>query len=141
MRVRRVEDDEGFRFDQAVFIGLTDHGGFEHGGVGGQRRFDFEGGNPDAADFEHVVGAAAIGEIAVVALAVLVAASGPGAEKGVAALFTVVPVIRGAGRAVDVQLAEFAFWHRLAVFIEQADFIARHRLAGSAVADGAGPVR
>ena len=86
------QHDISLGLDQPVLVGLPDHRGFEHRRVGSKRRLDFERRDPDAADLEHVVAAAAVGEIAVVALDVLVAAARPGPEKGVAAFFAVVPV-------------------------------------------------
>ena len=77
-----------------AIIGVADHRGFEHGVVGRQRRLDLERRDPDAADLHHVVGASAIGVVAVGVADILVAASGPGAEEGRARALAIVPSIR-----------------------------------------------
>src|SRR4029450_11346097 len=68
-RLRRIgaQHHEGFWFYQPVIVALTHHRGFEHRLVRGKRGFNFEGGHPDAAHLEHIVGAAAVGEISVLA--------------------------------------------------------------------------
>ncbi len=53
----------------------------------------------------------------------------------------VVPIHRGRGRPAHLQFAEFAGLDRGAVVADEADIIARHRLAGGAVAHVAAAVR
>ena len=119
---------------------MADHGGFEYRVVRDERGLDFGGRDPDAGDFQHVVGAAAIGVEAVRVLAVLIAAARPLADEGGAALGAVVPVKVGGGRALDQQLAQLALLHFAALLVDQFQLVARHRLAGGAVAEFARPV-
>src|ERR1700680_3240446 len=98
-----------------------------------QRGLHLEGRDIDAADLEHVVGAAAIGEIASGVLDILVAAAGPGPEKSLARALALVPVEGGAGRSGDLKLANFAGRRGRAVVPDQPNLVAWHRLAGGAV--------
>jgi hypothetical protein len=109
--------------------------------VGGEGGFDLERGHPNTAYLEHVVGAAAVGEVAVLTLDVFVAALCPRAEEGVPAFLAVVPIKRGAGGAGDLQFADVSFGDCFAVVVYQADVIAGNRLTRSAVAHIARPVR
>src|SRR5712671_3367012 len=105
-----------------------------------QRALDLERRDIDAADLEHVIGAAAIGEVAVFALDVFVAAARPLAEEGRPAALAVVPVEGGAGRPGDLELADLTRLDRQPRLIDEADGIARNRLPRRAVTHGAGPV-
>src|SRR6185369_5799788 len=116
-------------------------GGFENALMREQRALDLEGRDIDAADLEHVVGASAIGEIAVLAFDVFVAAARPLAEEGRAAALAIVPVEGGAGRAGDLELADLARLDRRSRLVDEADAITGNRLPGRAVAHRAGPVR
>src|SRR4029077_17420902 len=85
--------NECFGFDEPIFVGVTNDGGFEHCGVRREGRFDFKRRNPDAAYFQHVIAPPAVSEISVFTLDIFVATSGPGAEESVAAFVAVVPII------------------------------------------------
>src|SRR5690606_27630267 len=88
----------------------------------------------DAAHLEHVVAAAAVGVVAVLAAGVLVAAAGPFAGEGVLGLAAAVPVHQGGAGPVDLQLADLAGAAFAAVVADDAQLVTRHRLAGGAVA-------
>ena len=57
-RKARLQHDEGLRLDQLVLVLLADHRRFEHRLVRHQRGLDLERRDPDAAHLEHVVGTA-----------------------------------------------------------------------------------
>lgn len=103
-----AQHDEGFRLDQAVGILLADHRGFQHGLVRGERRFHFERRYPHAADFEHVVGTAAVMVIAVAVAKILVAGEGPFAGKDAPALDALIPITFAGGGAAHDEFADFA---------------------------------
>jgi hypothetical protein len=91
-----------------------------------ERRLHFHRRDVDAAHLEHVVGAPAVGVVAVLVEAVLVAASRPRPLEGVLGLLALVPVHERGGRPADLQLAKLpGLRDEPALFIEQAHFIAR----------------
>ena len=141
LRADVLQHDKGLGLDQPVGVGVADHRGFEHRGVGDQRLLDLERRHPDAADLEHVVAAAAIAVIAVGVAGVGVAGMGPLAAKGAARLVALVPIAVGGAGAAHDQLAGLAVGDVVAVIVEDAQLVARHRLAGAAVADVVRPVR
>jgi hypothetical protein len=55
-----LEHDKRFGFEEPLLILGWNYRGFEHIGMARQSSFNFERRNPDAADFEHVIGAAAV---------------------------------------------------------------------------------
>src|SRR6202171_781881 len=114
---------------------MADDRCFEHGSVSGERRFDFERRDVDAADLEHVVGAAAIGVIAVAIDGVFVPALGPRPEKGGEASRPIVPVVGRAGGAADLQLADLAGSSIVAGLVDDTKRVSGHRLARGAVAN------
>src|SRR5204863_6622788 len=90
----------------------------------------------------HVVGAAAVGVVAILVEAVLVAAAGPWALERALGLLALVPVQDRRGRAADLELAELAgLGDDVARLVDQAHLVAGHGLAGGAVAHVAGTVR
>src|SRR5262244_477413 len=100
------EDDEGLGLDEAVRVLVAHHRRLEHGGVADERVLHLHGRDPDAADLEHVVGAAAVPEEAVRVLVILVARLYPVTEEGGFGLFVLIPVV-GHGRvALDAQVAD-----------------------------------
>ena len=107
-----LQHDEGHRLHQPVGVLAPDHRRFLHGVVGDQRGLDLEGADPDAADLEHVVGAALVAVEALGIAEVLVAGARPFALEGAARLRALVPVALGGGRAADQQLAGLAIRRR-----------------------------
>ena len=100
----------------------------------GQSGLDFEGGDIDAADFEHVIAAARIGVAAVGVLDILVTALDPDALEGFIRFGAVAPIHQRCAGALDVKVADFARRYRLTVLVAQLDAVARHWPAGAAVA-------
>src|SRR6266508_1749853 len=90
--VAGAEEHERLGLDEVVGVGGADDGGFEDRRVRRQRRLDLDGGDPDATDLEHVVGAATVDVVAVAVAAVAVAGGGPGAVEGGEAALALVPV-------------------------------------------------
>ena len=89
-----------------------------------QRVFDFRGADPDAADLQHVVGAAGKPEEAVLVLPVLVAGPDPVAGNRVLRLFVPVPVKRTRRVALDQQIADLARRDRAAVLVDEPRLVA-----------------
>ena len=105
---------KALRLHQAVAVLPADHGGLQHGRVLDERALDLDRRDPDAADLQHVVGAAGVPEVAVGVLVVLVAGLDPVAEERLLGLLVLVPVV-GHGRvALDAQVADLALRHRRA---------------------------
>src|SRR5207249_8970192 len=65
--------------------------GLEHRGMAHQRRLDLDRRDPDPADLQHVVSAAAVPEVAVLVLIVLVPRLDPRAEQRLLGLLVLVP--------------------------------------------------
>src|SRR4051812_26390585 len=135
-----LQYDIGLGLAELLLAFMPDDGGFQPRVVRDERRLDFRRRHPDTRDLQHVIGAAAVGVEAIRIDAVLVAALGPAADERAAALLAVVPVVGRRRRTGDLQLAEFALLHRIALLVDEAQLIARHRLAGRAVAQVAGPI-
>ena len=107
-----------------------------------QHALDLERRDIHAGHFQHVVAPAAVNEVAVVVLDIFVAGARPFAQERRARLLAVVPIHHRAGRAAHLQFAHLAArCDDLAVVVDQADIVARHRLAGGAVFHLAGAVR
>ena len=126
-----LEYDEGFWFDQAVFVLDRHDGGLEHFRVGNQCVFDLERRHPNAADLEHVVGAAAVGVNAIRTPQVFVTGAGPVTDERTA----LIPVADRGRFAAHQQLAHFIVGDVVTVFIDKSEVVAVDRHAGSAVFD------
>src|SRR6185437_15814282 len=92
------------------------------------------------ADLQHVVAAPRIDVVAVGVLRIFVAAARPVAEEGTAALRAIVPVGGGVRRSGDLQFTLHAAGDRVAGLIDDPQFVTRHRLAGSAIANVVGAI-
>ena len=88
-----------------------------------------------SADFEHVVGATAIPEIAFFVLVIFVSGGNPMALKYVFALLVLVPITGGCAIATDKQAADLTYGYVLPLFIDEAGLIARNYFARTARAD------
>src|SRR3989454_11998107 len=97
---------ERLRLDEPVGVLLADHRGLEHDRMAHERRLDLDRRDPDPADFQHVVRAAAVPEVAVLVLVVLVARLDPRAEERLFGLLVLVPVVRHRGVALDTEVAD-----------------------------------
>ena len=139
-RIAVAQHDEGLRLDQPVGVLLADHRGFQHRLVRRERGLDLERRHPHAAHLEHVVGAAAVVEIAVGVAHVFVAGIGPFAREGAPALGALVPVAFARRRPAHDQLADLAVGQLMPVLVDDPHVVAGHRLAGRAVAHVVGPV-
>src|SRR5579883_2997141 len=100
-----------------------------------QRLLHFERRHPEAADLEHVVGAAAIDEAAVGAAFVFVASARPMAFECRARLLALVPIAVRGGGAFDQKLADFAFRRLSPIFVDQPKFVPWNGDAGRSVGD------
>src|SRR5665647_2502180 len=136
----RLEYDKGLALGQALLVGDTNHGRFQHGGVLHQRGFDFKWRDIKTTDLEHVVTAAAVGTTAIRIAYVFIPTLGPHALKHFTRLFAIAPVQQGSTRPVDVEVTGLAVRHQMVGIITQLDLVTRHWPAGSAVAYLAGPV-
>ena len=135
-----LSTDVGFRLLKPVGVALGDYRSFEHRWMRDERLLDLEGRHPYAAHLEHVVGAPAVDEAAILAEHVFVARPRPFSLEGRAALVALVPIaVRGEApltRSSPISPAGDLFHAR-----RQAAAIAGHGNARCAVDDVAGPVR
>ena len=100
-----------------------------------QAVLDLDGRAPDAAHLQHVVAATFVDEVAVFILAIGVAGVQPAVHHRLGRLLGLVPVVPGGRLRLDPQPAALALGNGIAVLIQDAGLVARHRLAA-----GAGPV-
>src|SRR4029077_4943086 len=107
---------------------------FEDRFVADERGLDLGRRDVDSRHLQHVVGAPAVYEIAVLVLAVLVAAARPAAVEGAAALVAVVPVVRRARGPGDLQLTYLARLDRRPLLVDQTQLVPREGFPGGAVA-------
>src|SRR5204862_4359346 len=89
-------------------------------------RLDLDRRDPDPADFQHVVRAAAVPEVAILVLVVLVARLDPRAEERLFGLLVLVPVVRHRGVALDTEVADLALRHGAPLVVHDGELVARH---------------
>src|SRR5262249_53252108 len=106
-----------------------------------ERALDLERRDPDAADLEHVVGAARVSEEAVGVAHVAIAGARPRAVERREASLALVPVARARRWAAHPERALFAVAHRLAQVVQEFPVVAGAGLSRSAVAHVAVAVR
>src|SRR5262249_28904767 len=135
-----LQHDVGFGLQQTVVVLHGDDGRFHHRRMADERAFDLERRHPDPRNLEHVVGPALVGKEAVGVADILVPGAGPATLEGGTALFALVPVALRAGAAAHQHLANLAVADLLALFIDQADLVARYGFAGGAVFEGGGSI-
>src|SRR6202022_851689 len=135
-----LEDNEGFRPDQAVAVRLADDGGFEHGFMRDERGLDLERRHPHAIDLEHIIGAPAVMMVACMVADIFIPGIGPFAHERSPVLYALIPVAFRRRRAAHNELSDLACRQLVTVLIDDLDVIARHRLAGRSIADIAGTV-
>src|SRR5207253_34239 len=119
----------------------ADHGALRDRWMLEQHGLDLDRRDPQAADFDHVVGTALVPVEAVAVDAVAVAGEEPLAEDGALGLLVLGPVKREGAVAFDVQVAGITRRDRLALVVEDLQFVSRHRLAARARLDLVEPVR
>src|SRR6266542_2398445 len=140
-RVAILEHDEGLGLDEPVRVLVADHGGLEDRRMAHEGVLHLDRRDPDAPHLQHVVGAAAVPEVAVVVLVVLVARLDPVAKERGLGLLVLVPVI-GHGRvALDLQVADLALRHGPPLVVHDSCLVTRHRQPSRARPRLAGPVR
>src|SRR5579859_370151 len=105
---------------------------FQHLLVRNQRRLHLYRRNPLPADFEHVVRAPAVPEIAVLVLVIFVAGLNPGAENRILRALVLIPVLRAGAIAGDEEVTNLALRHLLALLVHNARLITRHERTGAA---------
>src|SRR5262245_2714074 len=135
---RLFEDHERLRLDEPIAVLTAHHRRLQHGGMAHQRRFHLDGRDPDAADLQHVIGASAVPEVAVLVLVILVARLDPCAEERLLGLVVLVPVVRHRGVAFDAQVADLAARDRPALVVDDRELVAGY---GQARRAGARPPR
>src|SRR5262249_31394011 len=98
-----LQNDEGLCFHKTFFILFSDDSGLEHSGMRGKRALDFEGRDPAAADFQHVIAAPAVGVIAIDIAHIAIAGARPRAQECFQAALTIPEISDGRRRAVYEQ--------------------------------------
>ncbi len=140
-RISALEHDERLWLDQLALVSVTDDSRLQYRVMCDQSRLDLGWRNIEATDLEHVVGAARIDIVPVFVTTVLVAALSPRPVERVPAALPVIPVILGACRPGNLQLADLALFCRASFIIDEPNLIPGNGLAGGAVAHVAGPIR
>ena len=131
-------DDEGPRLLQAVLL-VADDRALGHVGVRGEALLDLLRGDPDAADLEQVVGAAAVVEEAVGVAREEVAAHDHVARVGLHRLLARVPV-HERGVSPSIHSRPVSRRAARAVLVDHPALVARHELAERSGARRARPV-
>src|SRR5215510_1671914 len=121
-----LEDDEGLRLDQPIAVLTADHRRLQHRRVAHQRRLDLDRRDPDTADLQHVVRAAAVPEVALGVLVVLVACLDPRAEERLLGLVVLVPVVGHRRVALDAQVADLAARDAMPLVVDDRELVAGH---------------
>ena len=103
-------------------------------------RLHLGGGHPLPSDLEHVVGPAAVPVVAVGVPVVLIAAHEPLAAKGLPGPLVLVPVPGRDAVPSDEQIPDLSRGHIPSGLIDDADRVARNRLAAAPRPDPARPV-
>ena len=127
------QDHERFHDRAARFVGSADHRALHHARVLQQRAFHFGPRDVVTGRDDHVVGARLVPEISVVVEQVCVAGEVPAVLHVVA--LARVGEIPAAGGALHREPPDVARRQRLAVVVEDARDVARHRLARRARPD------
>ena len=91
-----------------------------------ERVLDFHRRHPDPTHLQHVVAPAAVPEIAVGVLVVLVACLDIVAEQRPPRLLLLVPVVRHDRVALDPEIADLPGRHRASVIVDDQGLVARH---------------
>src|ERR1700758_2466255 len=99
-----------------------------------ENALDFDGTNPDAAHFNHVVRASGIPEISLCILVILIPGAQPMAGNSLLRFFVLVPITGAGGIGFDEQIADLALSNRLIVVVD--DFGVE---AGNKFSAGTGP--
>src|SRR6516164_1759080 len=81
-----------------------------------ENALDFYGTHPNTADFQHVIRASGIPEVAVVVLIVFVTGANPMAFDGVLGLLVLVPVISADRVGLHDQIANLS-WRKLSIVV------------------------
>src|ERR1700730_15963290 len=105
-----------------------------------QNAFDFGGAQPEAVDFENVVGAAGVPEVAVFVLVVFVARAEPAAYKSLLGFFVFVPVAGTSRVSFDQEIANFVGRDGVSIFVDDFGFIARDDFSAGAGLGFAGAI-
>src|SRR5580698_6429879 len=102
---------------------------------------DFNRADPGSADFQHVIGAAAVPEVSVGILIIAVAGAKPIAGDGVFGFFVLVPIASARGVGLDDEVPHRSGRDGLIIFIDDAGFESWNDGAAGTRLHGAGTVR
>src|SRR5206468_11148856 len=85
---------------------------------------------PDAANLQHVVASAAVPEVTVLVLVVLVPGLDPGPEERFLRLLVAIPIVRHRRVPLHTKTPDLSTRHRIACLIDDDRLIAGDRRAG-----------
>src|SRR5258706_3512683 len=105
-----------------------------------QGAFDFGGAEPEAVDFEEIVGTAGRPQKSVFILTIFVAGAEPVVDEGVFCFFGLIPVAGAEGIALDPEVADLIGGDGLAGFVGDFRFESGKDFAAGAGFYFAGPV-
>src|SRR5215210_4890667 len=97
-----------------------------------ERALDLDRGDPEAADFDHVVRAALVPVEAVLVHPVPITGEEPLALHGLLGLLVVAPVVRRGGITLDREISRLAWLHGISSLVQYLGLITRHGLAAGA---------
>src|SRR5207249_4723368 len=113
-------------------IFAADDGGFANRGMRDKSAFHFRRAEPPAVDFEEIVGAARVPEVAVFILVVLVAGAEPGPDERGFGSLVLIPIARADGIAFDEEITVLMGTDCVALFLDDLGFGTGNGLAAGA---------
>src|SRR5205823_974627 len=108
---------------------LAYHGGLEDRFVCDERILHFDGRDPDAANFQHIVASTAVPEVVLV-LVVFVTRLDPRPEERVLRLLVAIPIVRHRRVPLDAKISDLPARHGPTSLIDDNGLISGDRRAG-----------
>src|SRR5439155_3513887 len=127
--LRILQDDVCLWFHELFRVLLTHDGGLEDRFVSDERILHFDGRNPDATNFQHVVASTAVPEVAVLVLVVFVTCLDPWPEERLLRLLVAIPIIRHRRAPLDAKIPDLPARHGPIFLINDDGLISGDRRA------------
>src|SRR5947208_461123 len=128
--LRILQDNVCLWFHELFRVLLTHHGGLENRFVRDERILHFDGRDPDATNFQHVVASTAVPEVAVLVLVVFVTCLDPRPEERLLRLLVAIPIVRHRRVPLDAKIPHLPAWHGPTFLIDDEGLISWDRRAG-----------
>src|SRR5207247_4660989 len=117
-------------FHELFPVLLTHHGGLEDRFVRDERILHFDGRDPDATNFQHVVASTAVPEVAVLVLVVFVTRLDPRPEERLLRLLVALPIVRHRRVPLDAKISDLPPRHGPAALTDEYRLISGVRRTG-----------